>query len=152
MESFFTEFKATESRTENWLTEIVGPDENRILFMIDDASRTAFGCIGLASINWEKRFAEADSVIRGEIAPSGIMTRVLRTLAKWAQSQLNIQKIWVRVRSDNPATEFYQKVGFKEVKRIPLRLVKDNDIIRWVEDSFLSSDGLSVIYMVYDVV
>lgn len=147
--SFFTEFEATKSRTVKWLTEIVGPDETRILFMIDDIFGTTVGCIGLASIDWEKGSAEADSVIRGEDAPSGTMTRVLHTLIKWAQGQLSIQNIWVRVRSDNTAIEFYQKVGFNEIKRIPLRKVEDTSMIRWVEDKLLPFSEVSVAYMVY---
>src|SRR6266536_841028 len=36
--AFLTEFQADESRTEKWLTDSVGPDDTRILFMVDSLS------------------------------------------------------------------------------------------------------------------
>src|SRR5687768_11930806 len=46
--SFLTEFNATSEQTTGWLTNVVGPDDTRILFMIDDLTGRTFGYMGLA--------------------------------------------------------------------------------------------------------
>lgn len=147
VKSFLTEFEATESRTEKWLTEIVGPDETRILFMIDDIFGRTFGYMGLAFIDWDKKSAEVDAVVRGSDAVPGGMTKALRTMIKWAEGQLNLRNIKVRVRSDNNALDFYRKVGFKEVKRVSLSKVEESKMIRWVEDNSRSSGEPQLVYM-----
>src|SRR5205807_8901887 len=34
--SFLTEFEATEARTAQWLTQVVGPNSGKLLFMVDN--------------------------------------------------------------------------------------------------------------------
>ncbi|MDD2901689.1 MAG: GNAT family N-acetyltransferase [Syntrophales bacterium] len=147
VKAFLTEFQATESRTTQWLVETVGPNSGKILFMVDDLNNSTFGYMGLDYIDWNTRYGEADAIVRGGDAAPGAMKLALRTLLFWAQGQLGLQKLGVRVRSDNTAIEFYQKVGFREVKRVPLRRVEDPGIIRWVEDSSIKDDKLSLVYM-----
>src|SRR5688572_2674037 len=48
--SFLTEFNATPAQTTHWLTKMIGPDDTRILFMIDDLAGRTFGYMGLAFI------------------------------------------------------------------------------------------------------
>jgi len=148
--SFLTEFNATESGTERWLTDIVGPDDRRILFMVDDVTGRPFGSMGLALINWENRFAEADAIVRGAYAPPGTMKNALNIMLKWAKNQLNLSKFRVRVRSDNTALDFYRKFGFQEIKRVRLRRVDEPNVIRWVEDISIMSDVPSLVYMIYE--
>lgn len=131
--SFLNEFVATDRQTTNWLVETVGREDNRILFMADHSDGTTFGYMGLAFIDWEKGIGEADAVVRGEEAPRGLMTGALRTLLDWAQGQLGLREVHVRVRSDNPALEFYRKFGFAEQKRVPLRRTEVPGKIIWVE-------------------
>ena len=149
VQSFLTEFQATESRTAQWLTEIVEPNDNKILFMVDDLNGRTFGYMGLDFINWETGYGEADAIVRGEEAPPGTMKIALQTLLSWALGQLGLRSLGVRVRSDNTALEFYRKVGFSEERRVPLRRVDDFDMIRWVEDSSLNPADLSLVYMLY---
>lgn len=150
VKSFLTEFEATESRTGNWLTQIVGPDDTRILFMIDDIFNRTFGYMGLAFIDWEEGYGEADAVVRGDDVAPGTMTRTLKTMLKWAQLQLNIYKIGVRVRSNNTALNFYYKAGFKEIKRVPLSKVEEANMIKWVENELLHQPDLNLVYMIYN--
>jgi len=149
VQSFLTEFQATESRTAKWLTEIVEPNDNKILFMVDDLNARSFGYMGLDFINWETGYGEADAIVRGEDAPPGTMKIALQTLLSWALGQLGLRSLGVRVRSDNTALEFYRKVGFSEERRVPLRRVDDFDMIRWVEDYSLNPADLSLVYMLY---
>lgn len=147
--SFLTEFEALESRTARWLTEVVGPNEQKILFMVDDLNGLTFGYMGLDYSNWDEEYGEADAVVRGRDAAPGSMKLALQTLLKWAQGKLGLQELGVRVRSDNTAVEFYRKVGFYEVRRVPLRRVEEPAMVRWVEDESLENAKVYLIYMLW---
>jgi RimJ/RimL family protein N-acetyltransferase len=147
--SFLTEFEATEERTARWLTTMVGPDDTRILFMVDDArtGRTV-GYMGLAFIDWERGSGEADAIVRGGDAAPGMMTRALRTMLDWARVQLGLHELGVRVRSDNPAVTFYRKLGFRELRRVPLRRIDREGLIQWIENESLPGREPSLVHMV----
>lgn len=146
--SFLTEFTATESRTEQWLTEVVGPDPARILFMLDDARGQTAGYLGLAFIDWNEQTGEADAIVRGAEAAPGVMARAMFTLLDWARGQLGLQNVGARVRSDNPALRFFLKFA-TEKKRVPLRAVQEPDMIRWVEDETLVDAPVSIVYITF---
>jgi RimJ/RimL family protein N-acetyltransferase len=146
--SFLTEFNATVDETSHWLTKMIGPDDTRILFMIDDLSGRTFGYMGIAFIDWEKHYFEADAIVRGDSAPPGTMAACLKGLLAWAKSTLGLHDIHVRVRSDNPAVEFYRKLGFREEKRVSLRKTAEPGKIIWVEDSAPSS--VQLVHMTLD--
>lgn len=145
--AFLNEFEANENRTAHWLTEMVGPDDTRILFMADNAEGTTFGYMGLAYIDWQNSYGEADAIVRGLEAPAGLMSQGLRTMLEWAQVQLGLTRLGVRVRSDNTALEFYRKFGFDEVRRVNLRRTELSDGIRWVEDDSAVEAGPSLVHM-----
>ncbi len=147
VQAFLTEFQATESQTGRWLVQKVGPKEGKILFMVDDLNAHTFGYMGLDYIDWNHAYGEADAVVRGEDAAPGIMKRTLQTLLAWARGHLGLRELGVRVRSDNTALEFYRKVGFQEVRRVPLRLIQEGTMIRWVEDESLENPRLHLVHM-----
>jgi RimJ/RimL family protein N-acetyltransferase len=144
---FLTEFRAEHEQTEHWLTETVYPDNERILFMVDEPDGRTFGYMGLASIDWEAGSVEADSIVRGAPAPRGLMGESLQTMLRWAKSQLGLSDGWLRVRSDNSAIDFYKRIGFTEFDRVPLRRQSEPGMVRWVEDRTAAADGLAVVYM-----
>lgn len=119
--AFLTEFEATPKRTSRWLSEVVAPDDSRILFMLDDPNGSTVGYMGLAFIDWDKRKVEADAIVRAEPAPKGIAREALLTLLDWARFTLGLDSVGVRVRADNPALAFYRNLGFVESRRVPLR-------------------------------
>lgn len=136
--SFLTEFQATENRTADWLTRSVGPDGTRILFMVDGISDAiTIGYMGLAFIDWDRHYGEADAIVRGLPAERGVMRQALVTLLTWAKESLGLTSFGVRVRSDNPAISFYAALGFHTVRRVALRRTKEKDsgMIVWSEDS-----------------
>lgn len=146
--SFQTEFVANEERTAKWLTEMIAPDDTRILFMLDDAQAgQTFGYMGLAFIDWDAGSGEADAIVRGGEAAPGLMSRALLTLLGWARAQLGLTRLGVRVRSDNPALDFYRKLGFVEQYRVTLRRVDEEGMIRWVEDESLPPGEPSQVHM-----
>lgn len=146
--SFLTEFQATEERTERWLTETIGADDTRILFMLDDANGRTVGHIGLAYIDWERGSAEFDSPVRGAEAGLWLMSEAIRTIMDWAEGQLGLPYFGGRARSDNRALKFFQhKFGALEVKRVPLRRIEEPGMIRWVEDPSLPPGEPSLVYI-----
>lgn len=150
VESFLTEFEATEQRTSRWLSDIVHHDEGKILFMVDDVFGNPFGYMGLAFVNWSEKYGEADSVVRGKQARSGLMMLALQSLLDWAKGYLNLSSFGVRVRSDNTALEFYRKVGFIEFLRVPLCRKEEDGMIRYVEDQAHKSATVSLVHMAYN--
>ena len=148
VKAFLNEFVSTEPQTAEWLVNTVGLSDTKILFMLEDLGKRVFGYMGIAFINWETSYGEADAIVRGADAPKGIMTASLKTLISWARGQLGLKEIGVRVRSDNTALEFYRKVGFIEEKRIPLKCTREHSKIIWEED-LSSAASHSSIFLVY---
>jgi RimJ/RimL family protein N-acetyltransferase len=145
--AFLNEFEANVERTAKWLTETVGPDDTRILFMVDQSGGQTVGYMGLAEIDWAAGYGEADAVVRGRPAARGLMRRSLRTLLLWARETLGLATLGVRVRSDNTALGFYEKVGFTELRRKPLRREEEPGLVRWVEDEAAAPSGLKLVHM-----
>jgi len=147
--SFLTEFEATEERTETWLREVVGPDRTRFLFMLDDVHGRTIGYLGLAFIDWQERTGEADAIVRGVETQPGIMTKALLALLRWAHRELGLTNaLHVRVRSDNPAVNFYLKLG-AETRRVPLREIKEPGMTRWVEDESFAGSSTELVYITF---
>ncbi|MFZ6799879.1 GNAT family N-acetyltransferase [Undibacterium sp. Di24W] len=150
VKSFLTEFHANPARTAEWLTKFVHQNDGKILFMLEDLKGGRLGHIGLAFIDWDNSYGEADAIVSGGNSPPGLMKIALQASLRWAREQLGLKKLGVRVRSDNSALEFYKKVGFCEIKRVPLGFTQDGDDITWFEDESLGSDVPSLVYMIYE--
>lgn len=145
---FLTEFRATEERTKRWLTKIVGPDDTRILFMLDDPEGRTLGYIGLAFIVWEHASVELDAVVNGGEVNPWMMSRAARTLIDWAREQLGLPYVRGRIRSDNRALKFaLRSLGAREMKRVPLRRVEEAGMTRWVEDPSLPHSEPSLVHI-----
>jgi RimJ/RimL family protein N-acetyltransferase len=149
VKSFLTEFHAHDERTTSWLTNAVANDPGKLMFMIDTLNGVSVGHVGLGFINWETGYVEADAIVRGRDARKGLMKDALRLLLSWASESLGLDKAWVRVRSDNPAVHFYEKVGFVERKRVSLSLKKEGNTLIWYEDHDKGEDGPALVYMEY---
>lgn len=148
--SFLTEFQAIEERTADWLVTFVGPNPNKILFMVDDAVGNTFGYMGLDLIDWEDHTGEVDAIVRGGTASRGAMAAALTALIQWARVQLELDQIYVRVRSDNSALHFYEKIGFEEFRRVALiRRQKQNEI-HWEEDETSEIDSPCLVHLRYE--
>jgi RimJ/RimL family protein N-acetyltransferase len=147
VDRFLHEFAADEERTARWLQEVIGPDDGRILFMVDDAEGTTIGYMALAFIDWDAGTGEADAIVRGGDAPRGTMALALTTLLHWGRTQLGLSRFGVRVRSDNPALGFYERLGFVEHDRVALRPTEEPDGRRWVEDPGFTGAGPKLVHM-----
>jgi RimJ/RimL family protein N-acetyltransferase len=149
VKSFLTEFVANDERTGKWLNSAVHKDDGKILLMVENLQRERVGHIGLGFIDWSTGYGEADAIVRGGNSPPGLMKLALQTTLKWAKDQLGLTTLGVRVRSDNTALDFYRKVGFEEIKRVPLAVTETPDMITWFEDRGLKNSRASLVYMIY---
>lgn len=145
--AFLTEFVATDAQTRRWLMDVIGPDDTKILFMADTPDGRTFGYLGLAFIDWKRGCGEADAVVRGGPAEPGTMSAALKTLLAWARLGLGLTEVGVRVRSDNPALNFYRKLGFGERYRTPLRRTESPDKTVWIEDSRLGAASPALVHL-----
>lgn len=147
---FLTEFDAHDARTRQWLEGPIHANGGKILFMLDAPDGVRLGHLGLGFIDWRRGYGEADAIVSGGASPPGLMKLALRTLLAWARSQLGLTELAVRVRSDNPACEFYRKVGFVEFQRVPLGVRVEPGLTEWFEDATLSATSEpSLVHMRY---
>ena len=150
VERFLTGFVAHDARTTQWLEGPIHANGGKLLFMLDTLDGERLGHLGLGFIDWSRGYGEADAIVSGGTSPPGLMKLALRTLLAWARSQLGLAELAVRVRSDNPACEFYRKVGFVEFRRVPLGVRRGADFTEWVEDPSLArSSEPSLVHMRY---
>jgi RimJ/RimL family protein N-acetyltransferase len=150
VKSFLTEFVANDERTAAWLAGAVHRDDGKILFMLHALDGEPLGHLGLGFIDWPTGYGEADAIVSGGASPPGLMKLALQTLLRWARDQLGLQALAVRVRSDNPAVAFYEKVGFREFKRVPLAVRRSAEGSDWSEDPSLVASDASLVYMRYE--
>lgn len=147
--AFLTEFIATDDQTKKWLVNYVGPNPCKILFMVDTVEGVTVGYMGIDYIDEANSYAEADAIVRGIEIRKGLMKTALQALLNWTRYQLGIKNIGVRVLSDNKALNFYNKVGFTEIKRIPLSKNIVEEKIIWVEDINNHNPLRHLVYMKY---
>jgi RimJ/RimL family protein N-acetyltransferase len=133
-EGFANRFEGTIEKTENWINNVLLPRKDRILFMVLTLDGTPVGHLGYSSFDFEVQSAEIDNVVRGQKqARKGIMSMAMKTVLAWGKSRLLLNDIFLRVLSDNPhAVTFYERLGFKEIDRIPLFRVEHHDMIEWL--------------------
>jgi hypothetical protein len=127
MKYFLTQFDATDERTQAWLTNVVLPDNSKILFLIQDETGKSIGNYAVRDISPDG--AELDNLIRGEKGgdPKLVFYAEL-TLLKWLYDELKIPRVTLRVLSGNLKTlALHQSVGFKEVGRTSIRKIKTAD-------------------------
>ena len=148
--AFLTEFVATDKRTSRWLSNVVHTDDSRILFMIEDMQRVRVGYMGIAYIDWDCSYVEADAIVSSGGTPKGMMSAALRTVLCWAKGQLGLKVVAVRVLSDNPALTFYRRLGFEETKRIPLKRVVSDDLVSWIEDTTLATSERYLVHHLWN--
>lgn len=126
-------FEVTTERTEKWLDNHVVNKPDRILFLIMGLDGQPLGHIGFASFSFEEKGCEVDAVLRGVkgVYP-GLMTHAMAALIRWGISELKLEKITLKVFSDNhSALRFYENFGFNYVQSIPLVKITMPGEVKW---------------------
>lgn len=147
VKSFLTAFISTPLRTTGWLTGAVHANPGKMLFMVETLNGERVGHVGLGFIDWQAGYGEADAIVSGGNSPPGLMKASLLVLMRWARDALGLRTLAVRVRSDNPAVDFYRKVGFCEYQRVPIVATVVPGGVDWVEDPHAVDANASLVYM-----
>lgn len=133
-EWFTTQFTVTEEGTKEWIKEQVLHARDRILFIVEDASFTPIGQVGLCHYDEQKKACEFDNLLRGDKGQyANMIIPALIAFGLWSIEVLDLQRGYLNVLDDNfRAIHIYQKLGFQEVKRTPLIKQVEGNMIRWV--------------------
>ncbi len=116
LRQYFREHKEISSDMQiGWYENKVLGDSNQYNFEIHDLqSSKLIGHCGLYYINWISRSAEFGIYIGDySFRNGGYGSDSLRTLIQYGFNQLNMNKIWAEVYSNNKALDVYTRVGFK---------------------------------------
>lgn len=128
---FLTSFQPNVEHTRAWI-ESVNASDDRVLLGVKPVDAEMIGVVGFAQIDRANRAAEVDHVLRGRPAARGIMSAALESLLAWGIRR-GLHHITVRVFEDNPAVEFYEKVGFApQPLAQPLKEVQIEGGSRWI--------------------
>lgn len=120
-------FFPTKERTVSWLQSQVLENSNRMLFLVADCDGTLIGHMGLA-INQDSGDIEVDNVVRGESNAPGLMGLGLKALENFAESELSLESISLRVLLSNArAVKFYSKLGYRITAELPVQITYSLD-------------------------
>lgn len=132
--AFANRFHPTAMRTKKWFTNQVLKKKDRILYFLYDRSGKKIGHVGLGSFNFFEGSCEIDNVVRGIDTYPGVMSYSVLTLARFATTTLGMKIVRLRVLEDNShAIRFYSRIGFEEIRKIPLQKKVKKDQILWTE-------------------
>jgi RimJ/RimL family protein N-acetyltransferase len=128
-------FPVTIDGTHRWLIKQLLEVPDRLLFWIVTEEGQKIGHVGLFRFDAAAQQIEIDNVIRGvaNVLP-GIIEAAVAALLDWTFAHLEMRDVYLRVFSDNGrAIRLYQRCGFQETMRMPLKRVQENDVVRWLE-------------------
>ncbi len=115
LRQYFREYREINSTMQkDWFHNRVMKNKDQVDFEIrDQKTNTLLGHCGLYYINWISRKAEFTVYIGNKHYRSGgYGSDALRTLFKYGFEQLNLNKIWCEVYSNNQAINIYRHLGF----------------------------------------
>jgi RimJ/RimL family protein N-acetyltransferase len=135
MAYFLTQFKATLSRTQNWLNNIVIPSPDRILFLIQTAENEIIGNFGVCNI--KEKSLELDNLIRGKAGGDRQLIYYAEiAMLSWAFGAMGCESVCLHVFSNNDKTiALHTKVGFKPHQTTPLYGSQDGEFLRYSSDT-----------------
>ena len=116
LRKYFREYREiSDKMQQEWYLKIT-KDTNQVNFSIKDKeTRELIGHCGLYYINWITRAAEFGIYIGQDSHKSGgFGSDALRQLCRYGFEDLNLNKIWCEVYSNNTSIEVYKHLGFIE--------------------------------------
>ena len=115
LRKYFREHKELNEDMQNsWYENRVLKDPNQVNFEIrTKKDNNLIGHCGLYYISWIHRHAEFGIYVGDEkYRNGGYGSDALRTLIKYGFEDLNLNKIWCEVYSNNAALSVYERLGF----------------------------------------
>jgi diamine N-acetyltransferase len=125
-------FFISKFKEEDWLKKTIINDEKNIklaICLVENGEH--IGNVNLTSINWINRSAEYSIMIGDKDHwGKGYGHEATFLILKYAFEELNLQRIYLTVRSDNiKAFKLYQKIGFQQEGILRKSLFKNNHYI-----------------------
>jgi RimJ/RimL family protein N-acetyltransferase len=117
LRKYFREYRElNKDMQESWYKNKVLGDRQQVNFEIrDKEANKLIGHCGLYYIDWISRHAEFGIYIGdSDFRSGGYGSSALRTLLRYGFNDLNLNKIWCEVYSNNGAIEIYRHIGFKD--------------------------------------
>lgn len=114
LRKYFREYREISDEMQKKWFEKITTDQNQVNFSIKDKkTKKLIGHCGLYYINWRSRHGEfgiylGDASFRG----GGFGSDALRQLCRYGFHELNLNKIWCEVYSNNASLEMYRHIGF----------------------------------------
>ena len=116
LKKYFREYRElSKTMQAAWYENKVLGDDRQVNFEIRSKEEDLLiGHCGLYYINWIHRHAEFGIYV-GDTAfrSGGFGSDALRTLVKYGFNDLNLNKIWCEVYTNNDALAVYEHIGFK---------------------------------------
>ena len=135
-------FKVTNARTRKWLKDLVLDKDDRILFMIEDQEGNSWGHLGFNRFDPKDNSCELDNVVRGTSGISGLMTDCVEAIVKWGFGNLKIENMYLSTYLDNKkAIALYKRCGFVQIGKVPLKRIRRDGELVWVEAEKESKTG-----------
>lgn len=133
-EWFPSQFTVTLEGTSRWVQTQLLQRNDRMLFFVTDSAGDKIGHVGLFRFNYEEGFCEIDNIVRGSHHWKGAIEAACSAMMTWAFESLGLDRLFLRVVSDNErAIRLYERLGFTETQRVPLRKVTSGETTSWVE-------------------
>ncbi len=130
---FYREYRVlTIEDKKKWYNDKILNDNSWQFFVVKPREKTdsIIGTVGLTYINFVYGTAEfsitlGDKDYRGR----GYGSDMLRTIMKYGFNDLNLNRIWCEVYSNNAAIEIYEKVGFVREGTLRQNVFKDGEYL-----------------------
>jgi RimJ/RimL family protein N-acetyltransferase len=133
---FPTQFPVSLEGTRNWLADRVLAVPDRILYWIrGDHDGVRMGHVGLFHLDDSGTTMELDNVVKAVSRPMpGLMQACVHALMGWAEHELGLQELSLRVFADNErAIRLYERCGFHTACKIPLVKIAEGETTSWIE-------------------
>jgi RimJ/RimL family protein N-acetyltransferase len=126
-------FPVSIDGTAIWLKKKVIETPDRLLFMIQ-VNQRYIGHVGLFRFRFGDKACEIDNIVRGEDSCPGIMGEAIGQMMEWGRVHLGLRRYELQTFSDNQKSiKLYHRLGFFEVRKVPMQCVRKEDRTEWVE-------------------
>lgn len=116
---------------QKWYESKILNDNSWEFFIIKPIGQDrVIGSCGLTYINWVHRTAEfAITIGDPSFRNGGFGSDSLRTLIKYGFDELNLNRIWCEVYSNNKAIDIYRHIGFKDEGTLRQAVYKNGEYL-----------------------
>lgn len=112
LREYFREYRLLNDLNQEEWFERMSRDRNQVMFKIVN-DKILVGACGLHYISWTNRSAEFGIYIGKCFQGKGLAKEAMGRLLSYGFNELNLNRIWGEVYSNNPALRFYKNFGFE---------------------------------------